>query len=280
MSDERIAQRELALEQSRFETARARRQYDAVDPENRLVAAELERRWNEALRHQAEIEQELVTLRDSQPTRLSEQAQDRLVQLGEDLPALWRHPESAPELKKRILRTVLHEIVVRKDAETITMLLHWQGGDHTSIEFIRNKTGAHRWITSEDVITLVRDLARIQPDQGITAILNRLGKRTAHGHTWTEARVRSFRNDHNIPVYREGERLERGEMTLEECAKVLGVSTMTVRRLIERKRLPAQHACASAPWIIRRADLEHVAAELTDKIPRTESHNQISLQFE
>ncbi len=281
LGNECVRQKELALEQACYEVARARRQYNAVDPENRLVAAELERRWNAALKHQSEIEQELAKLRDQQPTRLSEATQERLVQLGEDLPMLWHHPQSAPDLKKRILRTVLHEIVVRREGDKISMLLHWHGGDHTPIEFITTKTGKHRWSTSEDMIALVRELARVQPDQGITAILNRLGKRTAHGHTWTEARVRAFRNDHRIAVYGEGERRDRGELTLEETAKMLGVSTMTVRRLIERKILPAQHACIGAPWIIQSDDVLRIAAAPALGLgPRTADVDQITLQFE
>lgn len=281
LGDERIEQKALALEQARFEAARARRQYDAVDPDNRLVAAELERRWNEALSHQSEIDQELTALRERQPTRLSEAVQERLVQLGEDLPALWNHPQSSAELRKRILRTVLHEIVVRREGDSISMLLHWQGGDHTAIEFVPSKTGEHRWCAAEDIITLVRELARVQPDQGIAATLNRLGKRTARGHTWTESRVCSFRHDHDIATYCQAERLDRGELTLEEAAKTLGVSTMTVRRFIERKILAAQHACAGAPWIVRRDDLDRVHAEPTlGAGPRTANADQISLQFE
>ncbi len=271
----------MAFEQARFETARARRQYDAVDPENRLVAAELERRWNEALKQQGVIEHELSALRADQPSRLSETVQERIVQLGEDLPALWNHPKSAADLKKRILRTVIHEIVVRRDGDKISMLLHWQGGDHTSIEFLRSKTGQHRWTASEDLITLVRELARVQSDQGITASLNRLGKRTPHGHTWTEARLRTFRNDHQITAYSEVMRSERGDMTLDEAAKTLGVSTMTVRRMIDQKILSAEHACSGAPWIIRSKDIQRIAARPALKSgPRTADTHQILLQFE
>ncbi len=260
LSHEAIRHKELALEQARFEGPRARRQYDAVDPDHRLVAAELERRWNEAMKHYGAIEEELTALRESQPAPLSEAAQQRLLDLGEDLVALWNHPESPSQLKKRILRAVLHEIVVRRDADHISMMLHWQGGDHTAIEFATNKTGQHRWTASEDVVALIGELARVQSDQGITATLNRLRKHTPHGHTWTEGRVRSFRNDHQIAAYREGERVERGELSLEEAAKALGVSTMTVRRLIERKLLPAKHACPGAPWIILRSDLSSCAS--------------------
>jgi excisionase family DNA binding protein len=127
----------------------------------------------------------------------------------------------------------------------------------------------------------VRELARVQPDQGITAILNRLGKRTAHGHTWTEARVCALRHDHGIAAYREGERIERGELTLEETAKELGVCTMTVRRLIDRKILPAQHACVGAPWIIRRDDLNRMSVEgVLGTTPRTANAAQIPLELE
>ncbi|MGH8534420.1 MAG: recombinase family protein, partial [Gammaproteobacteria bacterium] len=103
-SEERIKHKELALEQAHFEASRARRQYDAVDPENRLVATELERRWNEVLKEQAIVEEELAILKQTQPGHLSEAAQEEIVRLGEDLPMVWDHPAASPELKKRILR--------------------------------------------------------------------------------------------------------------------------------------------------------------------------------
>jgi hypothetical protein len=92
--DERLRQKELSLEHARFEAARARRQYDAVDPDNRLVAAELERRWNETLKIHNELEQELDLLRASQPSQMSETMRESLLTLGQDLPALWNHPQS------------------------------------------------------------------------------------------------------------------------------------------------------------------------------------------
>jgi excisionase family DNA binding protein len=145
------------------------------------------------------------------------------------------------------LNKVLHEIIARCDGEIISLTLHWQGGDHTAMQFTKSKTGEHRWAAPQDLVALVCELARQQSDQGITAILNRLGKRTAKGHTWTETRVRTFRNDHQIAAYREGERAERGELTLAEAAQTLAVSTMTIRRLIERKLLPARQACPGSP---------------------------------
>ena len=279
-TDEQISQKELALEQARFEVARARRQYDAVDPDNRLVAGELERRWNEALKRHTVMEEELKALRANQPEALDDATRRTLLALGEDLPALWRHPQSSNQLKKRILRTLLHEIIVSKEGEKMTMLLHWQGGDHTSLDFLKNKAGHHRYVTPSNVVDLVRELARVQPDRGIVSILNRLGVRTGRGHSWTEARLRTFRCSHKIAVYSEGERLTRGEMTLEETAAMLNVSRESIRRLIASKLLSAHQACKSAPWIIKRVDVEKLLARDGVAGPRTESADQLSLKLQ
>jgi DNA invertase Pin-like site-specific DNA recombinase len=279
-TDEQISQKELALEQARFEVARARRQYDAVDPDNRLVAGELERRWNEALKRYNAVEEELKVLRGNQPEALDDTTRRTLLALGEDLPALWNHPQSSNQLKKRIVRTLLHEIVVSKEGEKMTMLLHWQGGDHTSLEFMKNKAGYHRYVTPSNVVDLVRQLARVQPDGSIVSILNRLGVRTGRGHSWTEARLRTFRCNHNIAVYSEGERLTRGEVTLEETAAMLNVSRESIRRLIASKVLPAHQACKAAPWIIKRLDVEKLLARSDPVSPRTESAGQLSLKLQ
>jgi DNA invertase Pin-like site-specific DNA recombinase len=275
--DERLGQRRLALEQSRYEVVRARRQYDAVDPEHRLVASELERRWNGALAEHARIEAEVKSLEDSTPCALAPEVRERLVALGEDVPRLWEHPATDSALRKRIVRAVLREIVVTSDDQRLTLKLHWHGGDHTQVEFLRNRTGVHRWAMPEDLIALVAALARVQPDRGVASILNRLGKKTAHGHTWTEARVRSLRGDHKIAVYREGERAERDELTLQEAADMLGVSTEGVRRLIAGKQLAATQACAGAPWILCGAEVARVRDQGSARGARTDHRDQIPL---
>ena len=93
------------------------------------------------------------------------------------------------------------------------------------------------------------------PDLKIAALLNRAGKRTGQDNTWTEPRVRAFRNDHGIAVYREGERAERGELTLLEAAAALGTCQMTVLRLIRKGSLDARQVCKGAPWVIRASAL-------------------------
>jgi len=134
--DDRIKQKSLAVEQARYEVARAQRQYDAVDATNRLVAAELERRWNAALVAQTQLEEELEALRKERPLGIGEQQRQTLLALGADLRRLWEHPQSSPEWKKRILRTVLAEVMVTADGGEVQLLMHWRGGDHTQLRFL------------------------------------------------------------------------------------------------------------------------------------------------
>jgi excisionase family DNA binding protein len=253
---ERLRQRELALEQARYEVTHARRQYDAVDPDNRLVAGELERRWNERLAAVARLEEQIQSLQNEQPGALRDDERATLLALADDLPQLWNHPTASNETRKRILRAVLKEIIVTVAVDRLRLVLHWQGGDHTRLEVVKNRTGQNRWKTDVETVQLVRELARMLPDHSIAPVLNRLGIRSAKGYSWTQLRVRNFRSVHQIAVYREGERAERHELILHEAASRLGVSKMTVVRLIRDGLLPARQVCAGAPYVIHEDDLD------------------------
>ena len=252
---EHLTQADLKLQQARYEADRARKQYNTVDPENRLVASELERRWNERLREQAELEEELRGKQDAPIPALSPSEKDKLLELAHDLPRLWNHPNAQAATRKRLLRSLIEEIMVRVEPGRLLVKVHWKGGDHTAIEVPKNLAGQHRWKTSEATEQLFRSLARLLPDEGIAALLNRAGIRSAKGNTWTLVRVQGFRSQNKIAVYRKGERMERGELILKEAALVLNVSEMTVTRLIKDGILPAQQACRGAPYVIQQADL-------------------------
>lgn len=260
MSTERRSQLGLALEQARYEAARARRQYDAVEPENRLVVSELERRWNDQLTEVARLEEESRVAQEMLPAvGLSETERAEVMALAEDLPRAWNHPGATVETRKRILRAVLEEIVVNVEPGHLRLKLHWKGGDHTSLELPKSRQGQHRWKTSTATEQLIRDLARLLPDGSIASVLNRLGIRSAKGHTWTQLRVRNFRAERGVAIYREGERADRGDLILHEAATYLGVSKMSVIRLIKDGVLPAAQACSGAPYVIRQADLDQPA---------------------
>ena len=255
-SDKR-QQIENAIQQAQYEAARARRQYDAVDPDNRLVAGELERRWNEKLVQLRDLEIQLDTLGQTEQTQvLSADERARLMTLGKDLAKAWNSTGVSVETRKKIIRLLIKEIVVDVVGDALALVIHWQGGDHTEMTVKKNKIGQTRWTTDADVVDLVRVLARQLPDNAIAAILNRSGKTTAHGASWTRTHVRGLRNTHGILVYREGERAERGEVTLDEAAETLKVSRATAYRMVTNGVIPGRQLCAGAPWIIRLVDLQ------------------------
>jgi DNA invertase Pin-like site-specific DNA recombinase len=283
-SETSAAQRqlELSLQQARFEAAHARRQYDAVDPANRLVAGELERRWNEALQAVNQIAGEIAAIIAAKPPPLGERERQQLMQLGADLELAWSHASATAATRKRILRTALNEIVVRKEGAVIHMVMHWQGGDHTALQVkLRlNAAGRHRWPSPEDTIALVRELARLMPDRQIARLLNRSGKPTGHGNGWTEQRVRGFRKHHDIEGYRDGEWVERGELTLDAAAKIIGVAKMTALRMIRTGDLKGRQACKGAPWVIKAEDVAAFGARTRSTGPVTPHPTQQIFEFQ
>ncbi|MHC4049465.1 transposase [Bradyrhizobium sp. 25ACV] len=125
---------ENAIQQAQYEAARARRQYDAVDLDNRLVASELERRWNEKLVQLRDVEVQLETLKQTQHApALSAADRARLMILGKDLTKAWNSPGASIEARKKIIRLLVKEIIVDVVGNTLALLIHWQGGDHTQL---------------------------------------------------------------------------------------------------------------------------------------------------
>ena len=275
-------QLDLSLQQARYEAAHARRQYDAVDPANRLVAAELERRWNDALQTVHRIECEIASIVAIRPPPLGERERQELMRLGADLELAWSHPAATAATRKRILRAALNEIVVRKEGPVINMTVHWRGGDHTALQVkLRlNAAGRHHWPPPEDMIALVRQLARLMPDRQIARLLNRSGKSTGYGNGWTEQRVRGFRNHHDIAVYRGGEWANRGEITLDAAAQTIGVAKMTALRMIRRGDLKGRQACKGAPWVIKAEDVAAFGPRSPSTGPVTLNPAQQILEFQ
>ena len=152
---------ENAVQQAQYEAARARRQYDAVDPENRQVASELERRWNERLVQLRDLESQLEAVDQSSPApTLLADARAGLVTLGKDLAKAWSSPGVSIETRKKIIRLIVKEIVVDVTGDSLALIIHWQGGDHTEMAVRKNKVGQTRWTVEADVLDLVRVLAR------------------------------------------------------------------------------------------------------------------------
>jgi hypothetical protein len=265
----------LEVEQAQYEARLAARRYEAVDPDNRLVAAELETRWNGALQHARMLEEKY----SGAQAPLAAQIPDRavLVSLAQDLPAIWQAPTTAMGLKQRIVRILIHEIVADVDdtQREIALLIHWAGGQHSELRVKKNESGKHGRSTSLEAIDVVRQMAGQFPDEQIAATLNRLGLQTGTGNSWTELRVRSARHYQALPAF-DPNRPRDGQLTLQDAAARLGVSPTSVRRMITRQTLPARQVVPCAPWEIAAAALESDAVrnavsaiKLRTGLPRT-----------
>jgi DNA invertase Pin-like site-specific DNA recombinase len=253
-SDEKRKSLELAVQKATYEADRAHHQYDQVDPENRLVASELERRWERALNEVERVQERLDAL-DVDASPCDEKVREKLLELGDDLQTVWDHPEASPMLKKRIVRTLIKEIVVdiANDPPQVQACIHWEGGVHTELRVRKNKTGRHKRCTDMEVVDVVRELAKVCRDRDIAAILNRLGYRTGTGKTWVQSSVCALRNYRKIPPMprKDG----RTWVTLTEASKQLRISQASVRKLINDKILPATQVVPHAPWVIESANL-------------------------
>ena len=259
--DEALAALERDLEAARYAAGRAQRHYDAADPENSLVADELERRWNQALRRVRELEQR-IDERKAERNAVPAPTPAEFENLAEQLEALWQNEDTDARLKKRIVRSLIHEIVVDIDGATseIVLVIHWKGGVHTELRVPRRRRGQNRTHTAPETVVAVRSLARIGPDAYIASFLNRNGLRTGRGNFWTCERVTALRSHYNIALYSAERREHEGWCNLTEAARLVGVSALTLRLAVERGEIKADHPLPDGPWIFNRTELQTSAA--------------------
>jgi len=162
----------LELEQAQYEARLAARRYEAVDPDNRLVAAELEARWNAALRTIGDVEQRLRQ-NELPANTLRVPEKETLLSLAQDLPAVWNSPATDMRLKQRVVRILVEEIIADVDdvSTEIVLLIHWTGGRHSELRMKKNPTGQHSRCTSLEAIEIVRRMAGRFPDEQIATTL-------------------------------------------------------------------------------------------------------------
>ena len=227
------------------------------DPVNRLVADELERRWNMALEKLAQIEGRLVEAQYARDSCVVPDEED-MIRFAEDFERVWDHPTTDIKLKKRIIRTLVEEIIVDIDEQVaqLVVVIHWKGGVHTELRVARRRRGQNAKQTSKDIVDAVRVLALVCTDEVIASVLSRNGKLTGRGNRWTKERVTSLRSSHKIPRYRPELQQKEGWMNLTEAAHYVGVSPMTVRLAIDRGTLDALHPLAKGPWVLKRETLD------------------------
>jgi len=186
------------LEAARFAADRTFHQYDAADPANRLVATELEARWNRALLQVAEVGAKIAE-HDAAITPRRETPLPSLAAPAGNLSTVWSASTTDARLKKRIVRTVIQEVIADIDADAgeIILFIHWMGGAHTRLRLPRRRRG-QRNNTAPDIIDAVKKLLLVAGDDLIAGSLNRNQLTTGHGNRWTCERVTSLPSHHKI----------------------------------------------------------------------------------
>jgi excisionase family DNA binding protein len=249
----------LAVERARFEADRARRQYDAVEPENRLVARTLERALESRLANQRQAERDLLAQQARRPVQLTEDELTWLSRAGADVKAIFDAPTTSFRDRKQLLRAILTEVVVTidDDKRTAALKLIWQGGSSTELVMAMNKTGGHARVTDEDTVCLVRRLAESYDDTTIAMILSRQHRRTGTGLSFTKTRVKSLRVARGIPAYQPPAESVGADgddavvVTVAEAGRLLGVGKVTIYRWLTEGFLTGEQLTPGAPWRIR-----------------------------
>ena len=269
---------ELELQQAQYDASLAERRYAACDPDNRLIAAQLEKAWETALQRVELCRDRLDRMQISD----ADDVRPDFTGLADDLSAAWKAPRTTMRTRQRLVRALITEIIVDIDdaAGEIVLVIHWKGGQHSELRVRKPRTGEHGCSTPEQALAVIRSMAGRWSDQDIAASLNRIGMPTGQGKTWTAHRVSSLRRVRGIHGYRSAEK--NGEwLTLRDAAAKLGVSHHQIRKLIKAGILNSEQIMPDAPHQIRSADLasEQVVAALKQKGHpcRVDSERQISM---
>jgi DNA invertase Pin-like site-specific DNA recombinase len=269
---------ELELQQATYDASLAERRYAACDPDNRLIAAQLDRAWEATLQRVERCRQQLDRMQEPDAV----DARPDFTGLADDLSATWKAPRTTMRTRQRLVRTLITEIVADVDetAGEIVLVIHWKGGQHSELRIRKPRTGEHGCHTSEEALAVIQSMAGRWSDEHIAASLNRMSLPTGQGKTWTAHRVGSLRRVRGIHGYRSAEK--DGEwLTMRDAAAKLGVSHHQIRKLITSGILVSEQIMPDAPHQIRAADLqsEKVAAALKRKGRpcRVDSETQIPM---
>lgn len=269
---------ELELQQACYEATLAERRYAACDPDNRLIAAQLEKNWEAALQRVKSCEQRLQALQ--RPDHVVEQPD--FEGLAQDLKAAWDAPTVTMRARQQLLRALVTDIIADVDEakREIILTIHWRGGQHSQLRIPKPRSGEHGCRTPQEALAVIRSMASRWSDEQIAASLNRMGIPTGQGKTWTAHRVASIRRVHDIHAYRSAEK--NGQwLTMSEAAAKLGVTNHRIRRLIKERILAAEQVVPGAPFQIQVADLdnERVTAAIarTSRPCRVDSESQMSM---
>lgn len=274
----RLLERQWTLkrERVRYEAERARRQYDAVEPENRLVARSLERAWEDRLRAVEQVEQDYDRWRREQPLTLSDAERAEILAVGENVAGVWNAPTTTAADRKRIVRLVIQEAILdrKRIPGRVLIRLVWQTGAVSEHEVRRAVQSYGDYAGIEDLERRVRTLnAAGKMDGEIASILNVEGFLPSRGTAFDHRLVHLLRKRWGIATVKingVGENPARwpdGSYSIQGAAEVLGVTAQTIFKWLKRGRLSGRQLTKGLPWQVMLDD-EHIP-ELRALVRRT-----------
>ena len=261
-----MRQWQMRIERAEYECALAERRYEEVDPSNRLVAASLERRWNEALLHLDKIKAEVAAFRNQKARVVTPEQKTKILALARDLPRVWRATTTQAKDRKRMLRLVIRDITVEKvvDARQVVLHVRWQGGacSDTTVELPRRIADRLRY--PPQIVDRVRELSHQLSDPQIVEALNEQGLRSSRGLEFSLAMIKWIRSRYAIPSVC----LKRPEeLTVRQLADRLAVSIHFVHYWIKHAVIEARQLDGRGPLWITITDQQE--QELHDRVRKS-----------
>jgi DNA invertase Pin-like site-specific DNA recombinase len=249
------------LEEARYEAMLAARRYEVVDPTKRLVARELEARWNTALERVAHLE-DRIARHDAAAALRPKIDRAALIALARDLPTTWNARGTDARTKQRITHILMREVILDRDERTneAIVVIHWNGGRHTELRVSRGRTGRYPADRHPNPVEAVQKLGGHWPDREVAATMNRMRCKPPDGKAWTTVRVRELRERLGIAPFDPSTR-QIETLSVDKVAIRLSICVGSVYKLIRAGTLPATQLMQSAPWEIPAAALETVAVK-------------------
>lgn len=250
------------IEEARYEASLASRRYEAVDPTKRLVARELEARWNSCLERVAHLEERLKGF-DAAIANRPTIDRAALMALAQDLPSVWNAPGTDARTKQRLARVLIQEAVIDLDQKSneAVVTVHWAGGRHTEIRVARTKVGRYPDNLKPSPVVVMRKLGGHWPDRQLAVTMNRMRCKTTDGKSWTMVRVRELRERLGIAAFDPAASSVK-MISADEAARRLKICVGSVHLLIRERTLPATQLMHSAPWQVPAGALETEAVKI------------------
>ncbi len=255
----------LRRERARYEAERARRQYDAVEPENRLVARSLERIWEEKLRSVEAVEQEYERWRSKEPLVLSQADHAALRALGETLPRVWHAPTTTAVERKRLLRFIVREVALdqKRAHGQVWLRVLWQTGAASEHCLQRR---VHAYCDYLDLEGLQRRVTQLngagKMDREIAEALNQEGFVAARGCAFRGENVWLLRQRWGLATVKLNGvspnplRWPDGTYSIQGAAAVLEVTAQTVFKWLKKGWLTGEQLTKGQPWKVTLSDRE------------------------